>query len=334
MSYADLDEDTQVELLRPVAADGAARLGLHVADIALAHHGYNTTFRVTDDGGRSHAVRVLTNSHSAPAQLEAQHAWMHALARESAVRVPDPVVGPDGASFAVVDGGPLGETARVVAATWLPGPDIGTLGTEQAFALGVAMARLHEHATDWSLPAGTAMPTFDDPLFGDEDLLTGFPMPAADAELIATALATARPAFTRTSAAGVIPIHGDLHGGNLKWHNGELAVFDFDDSGLGTPALDLAISTFYLRDTIEGAEAAMREGYASVRPLPEVVEADLEALVASRQVLLANALLATSTASLRAEAAGYLVTTADRLRHWLATGRFTRLLPPAPTRER
>jgi len=325
MHYADLDEAAQVALLRPVAADGAARLGLSVAEILLTHHGYNTTFRVRDDDGHSHAVRVLTNSHSAPAQLEAQHAWMHAIAREKLVRVPDPVVGPDGASFAVVDGGPLGERATVVAATWLPGADIGTLDLVQAHALGAAMATLHEHAAGWQLPVGTAMPTFDDPLFGDKDLLTGYPMPEPDAALIATALATARPAFTQTSAAGVIPIHGDLHGGNLKWHEGELAVFDFDDSGLGTPALDLAISTFYLRDTLDGAEAALRDGYASVRPLPEVSEDDFEALVASRQVLLANSLLAISTASLRAQAADYLVTSLARLRHWLETGRFARL---------
>ena len=321
--YADLDEETQVELLRPVAADGARALGLDVTAVELAHHGYNTTFRVSGPAGE-HAVRVLTNSHSTAAQLEAQHGWMHALAQDTPVRVPDPVVAPDGASFAVVDGGPLGEVATVVAATWLPGDDIGTLGIEHAHALGVAMARLHEHAAGWQLPEGTAMPVFDDPLFGDEDLLTGYPMSDDDAALVRAALAAARPAFVSTSAAGVIPIHGDLHGGNLKWHDGELAVFDFDDSGLATPALDLAISTFYLRDTVDGAEAALCEGYAQVRPLPDVTDEAFEALVASRQVLLANALLATSTASLRAEAADYLVLTRDRLRHWLDTGRFSR----------
>lgn len=326
-AYADLDEHAQVELLTPVATSGARALGLDPAAVELAHHGYNTTFRATTQSHAVYAVRVLTNSASTPAQLEAQHAWMHAIARDTPVIVPDPVVGPGGVTHVTVDGGALGRPAVVVAASWLPGPDVLTPTPEQAHALGVAMARLHEHARTWQLPPGTSMPTFDDPLFGDEDLISAHPFPGDGAAIVAAALATARPAFASTSAAGVLPIHGDLHGGNLKWHEGRLAVFDFDDSGLGTPALDLAISTFYLRDDVEGGEEALREGYRSVRALPGVDGEAFEALIASRQVLLANALLATSTASLRAEAADYLRVTVDRLRHWLETGRFTRALP-------
>lgn len=325
-SYAELDEQTQVELLQPVAADGATRLGLDVTGIELAHHGYNTTYRATTSQSE-YAVRVLTNSDSSAAHLEAQHAWMHAIARDTDVRVPDPVTGPDGDSYAVVDGGPLGRPATVVAATWLPGPDVQTLTVEHAWALGVTMATLHTHAETWQPPQGTSLPVFDEPLFGDADLLTGHPMPAQDAALIAAAVAAARPAFAETSAAGLIPVHADLHGGNLKWDGTRLAVFDFDDSGLATPALDLAISTFYLRGGDDGTDEALREGYASARPLPQVSEASFEALVASRQLLLANSLLAASTASLRAQATEYLGVTVARLRSWLETGRFTRALP-------
>ncbi len=121
-----------------------------------------------------------------------------------------------------------------------------------------------------------------------------------------------------------VVLHADLHGGNLKWHDGRLAVFDLDDAGMGLPAFDLAVSTFYLRTGDRAAEAALREGYLSRRPLPPASDAEFEALVASRQLLLANSLLASSTASLRADAAAYLDVTVERLRTWLDTGRFTR----------
>jgi len=52
--------------------------------------------------------------------------------------------------------------------------------------------------------------------------------------------------------------------------------------------------------------------------------AAVESLVAARQLLLANSLLASSTASLRAEATDYLDVTVERLRGWTSTGRFTR----------
>ncbi|HYN29545.1 MAG TPA: phosphotransferase [Dermatophilaceae bacterium] len=135
--------------------------------------------------------------------------------------------------------------------------------------------------------------------------------------------------------AGARPVvlHADLHGENLKWHGGRLAVFDFDDCGLGVPALDLAIATFYLRDGRPEVEQALLAGYArtgGTEPAPRlgVTPAQFEAMVAARQLLLANCLLTSSTADLRGEAEGYLAVTAERLRRYLRTGRFA-LSPPA-----
>ena len=96
---------------------------------------------------------------------------------------------------------------------------------------------------------------------------------------------------------------------------------------LGIPALDLAITTFYLRGGDEAPEVALREGYASIAPLPDVSPVDFEAVVASRQLLLANSMLTTSTSQLRAMARTYLPTSVDRLQHWLETGHFTRQPP-------
>ncbi len=179
-------------------------------------------------------------------------------------------------------------------------------------------------------PGEPAFPVFDDPLCGDENLLEGSDRLDADGRRVVD------EAFRRTreagalALAGTVPhaVHGDLHGGNLKWHDGHLAVFDFDDAGLATPALDLAVATFYLRrDGDAGAEAALREGYAALAPLPALDPAAFEALVAARQLLLANSLLASSTPQFRAMVPEYLERTVHRLRHWLASGRFV-LDPP------
>lgn len=324
--YGSLDHDNQVAALTPVAVAGAAALGLEVEQVELAHHGYNTTFGVRTVEGRRYAVRVLTNSASRPEQLEAQHAWMQAIARETDVVVPVPVTGPDGATWAAVPSEELEREVTVVAASWLPGADLEVPSLEHAHELGVVMATLHDQASVWDLPDGTTLPAFTDPLLGDEDLLTTLECSAADADLLAESLQVTRHAFERTAAQPQLPIHGDLHGGNLKWYDGRLAVFDFDDSGIATTALDLATTTFYLREETGTLEAGLREGYQAIRALPEIDVIDFEALVASRQLLLANALMGTSTASLRQQAQDYLQTSFDRLRRWHETGRFTRVL--------
>lgn len=328
-AYTGLDDDGQVEVLRRVALRAARGFGLGVRDLSLVLHAYNTTFRLDTDDGRSLALRVNTNSHSTPEHIVVQQEWLHAIASETDVLVPDPLRTPDGAWAVAVAcpewGGPLHATV----ASWLEGDDVGTCDEEVGRALGVAMARLHDHAEGFALPAGGALPVYDSPLFGDEDLVSGHPdLPPGGAEVVAAAFADSAAACAAVHGAGSpVVIHADLHGGNLKWRDGRLAVFDVDDCGIGVPALDLAIAAFYLRTGSQRVEEALRAGYAGIRPLPDVDEAYFEALVAARQLLLANSLLSSSTSALRSEAGDYLGVTVARLRHWRATGRFSRDVP-------
>ncbi|HET6968675.1 MAG TPA: phosphotransferase [Ornithinibacter sp.] len=328
-AYTGLDDDGQVEVLHRVALRAAEGFGLGVRDLSLVLHAYNTTFRLDTDDGRSLALRVNTNSHSTPEHIVVQQEWLHAIASETDVLVPDPLRTPDGGWAVAVPcpewGGPLHATV----ASWLEGDDVGTCDEEVGRALGVAMARLHDHAEGFALPAGGALPVYDSPLFGDEDLVSGHPdLPSGGAEVVAAAFADIAAACAAVHLAGSpVVIHADLHGGNLKWHDGALAVFDVDDCGIGVPVLDLAIAAFYLRTGSRDVEEALRAGYAGIRPLPDVDEADFESLVAARQLLLANSLLASSTTALRSEATDYLEVTVDRLRHWRATGRFSRDVP-------
>lgn len=332
-AYPHLPEHDQVEVLRRVALAGAAHFGLQVRDLTLVLHGYNTTFRLDAGDGRRVALRVNTNSHSTLENIAAQQAWCRAITSQTDVRVPDPLAAPDGSLVVAVDAIEVGCPVTVVANSWLEGNDVVRCSAEQAHELGRAMASLHLHSAEWSLTHGTGFPVFDEPLFGDEDLLREHPsLTGAGGDLVEEARRRCCAAFSSAGAeASAIALHADLHGGNLRWHEGALAVFDFDDSGLGVPALDLAVATFYLRDGTREAvavEAALRAGYAGVTRLPDIDDDAFEGLVAARQLLLANSLLVSSTSSLRSEAESYLDVTVQRLRRFLDTGRFT-LAPEA-----
>lgn len=88
------------------------------------------------------------------------------------------------------------------------------------------------------------------------------------------------------------PIHADLHPWNPMWHEGEIALFDFDDSGIGLPIQDLAIGIYYL-DTDE-QRAALLAGYESVAPLPVYSAKQMALLLLQRRSLLLNYLYETS----------------------------------------
>lgn len=322
--YASLSTEEQVELLREVAREGARVFGLEPVEVHLARHAFNTTFRVDVASGERVAVRVNTNSLSTPAHITAQHAWMRALADETALRPPVPLRTQSGGEVAVVHA--HGHEHLVVAASWLEGDEVGECDAVQASALGKAMATMHAHARTWTMPEGGDLSAFTDPLFGDEDrLLDAYADRPEDRALVMWALERCQGAMTAAGrSADPIVIHGDLHGGNLLWHEGALAVLDFDDCGIAVPALDLAVATFYLRGGDPRIEEALREGYSEVEELPvEEHDDGFEGLVAARQLLLANDLLQSRTVELREMALPYLDRTVDRLRRWRRSGRFT-----------
>lgn len=328
MAFVDLTPRAQVHRLRSAARDALAQYPIDVAGLRLMSHAYNTSFRVDTADGRRFALRINVQSRRRPEWIAAEMAWQAAIAADTDLWVPTPLRTRDGALTASVWFEPLETTLRAVVYSWLPGRDLGdAVKPAQMRVVGAAMATLHAHASSWQLPTGTALPLFDDTLFGDPDRMTGHdrsPMVTAEqAAVLARALAEARR-HQAAMFAGATPIavHADLHQWNMKWCRGRLSIFDFDDSGRGVPLQDLAISAYYVRRVDPALERALHEGYASLRTLPDVTGEQYEAYIAGRNLLLLNDVLATNNAETRAALATYLPTSVARLRRWLDTGTY------------
>lgn len=215
--YAELTDEQQAEALRPAAVDAAEAFGLEVHRLELVSHAYNSTFSLEVTDGRRLALRVNTNSTSSVAEVVTQQLWLKAIAEETTVHVPRPMPTPRGEWCAQVQSAALGRPVLATCASWLEGPDVGEVDTKVAPELGRTMALLHEHARSWQLPAGGSMPRFDTPLFRYPDRLGSASGLTEDQhDVLRRASAAAAEAFQRAGAAGpVIPLHADLHGGNL-----------------------------------------------------------------------------------------------------------------------
>ncbi len=324
--FIEVTARTQVSRLRALAARALPAWGLGEASLRLLNHGYNTTFRVDAADGRRFALRVNVIPTKTEAHLRAEVAWLAALSSETELRVPTPQRTREGEWAARISSPDHGRDLPLVLFSWLEGRNIGFRPRpRQARAVGEALALLHNHAASWQPPVAGALPLFDKVLTDLPNRFGDHPALDADASAVLTeALARSQELQDQAFAAdGAIPLHADLHGGNLKWHDGRLSVFDFDDAGLGVPALDLAIAVYYLRDDV-AAEDALREGYAGVRPLPAVSDEVFEGMVAGRNLLLVDDLLEQQNADLRAFIPKYTAGSVRRLRAWLDSGRYRR----------
>lgn len=324
MRFENLSNRAQVCRLRRVAVAALARYPIEPRQLRLLNHDFNTTYRVDAMDGAQFALRIDLNRRKPIPALDAEIAWLQALATDADVVVPQPLATIDGRLHTSVDFPELGRALDVVVMSWLPGRDLGVPTVAALRELGRVTAMLHQHAGRWKLPDGAEFPAVAGVFMDSPDRLrTGDPrVDDAAAEVFAGSLAVIEPAHAAMVAAGTrMPIHGDLHQWNVKWLRGRMSVFDFDDAGIGVPAQDLAITSYYLSARAELMDALF-EGYETVTPLPPFSDEQLQAALAARNLLLLNDLLGTSTRSARDMIERYLANTVARLRAYLDTGRF------------
>lgn len=264
------------------------------AKIALRHYGLvdpaaeflrlneNLTFRVEAASGRERFLLRLHRSApsnflvQSPASLESELLWLEALARDTDIGVQRPVRNRKGQLVTTI--APIGETTPLLCSmlTWIEGepfqqdrPDAPLL----AGRLGQLIARLHDHASHWSMPSGFMRVTF-----GTDFLHRTVTLLKLGVELglfSPNDLATLDEAADRIrSEISLLPhdkqtwglIHADLQGGNLLVHNDDIRPIDFSLCGFGYFLFDLGISLSCVQPPLR---TPLLEGYRGHRPLPQ-----------------------------------------------------------------
>lgn len=275
--------------------------------------------KVETTDGRLFALRINTNSPRTPENLMAEIAFVRLLAEDGRVKVPQPVQNAEGGFYTSVFHEPSQRTFHCVLYSWIEGEELEDEPTdEQLKALGVAMATMHLVAPSFELPQGASLSTFDDALWWTEDFLLSQKSvldPEAK-DLISRALASIKVGVAKfyENAAPII-IHADMHGGNVLWNEGSLSVIDFDDCGFGLPIQDFAMALYYF-DTPE-QDAAFKQGYESVAPLPECSEQEMKMFFLQRRIILLNYLYETSNLEHKSMIPDYQEETLRRIRNYL-----------------
>jgi Ser/Thr protein kinase RdoA (MazF antagonist) len=311
-----MTSDEQVESLRDVVQQILSQYAFGEFEFESINHEFNSTFKVTGEDGTRYALRVNVNSDRTRANLNAEIFW---VSRIEAVKTPKPVKNSNGEYVTTAWHAASNRELSSVVYTWLEGAEVAEDPTaEQIFAMGAAMAKLHIESVGLQLPADAELPLIDDFLWGMNDLLLGAAskLSAEDQALVAAAKTEIMTALAELSqGTRVQPLHADLHLHNAMWHEGELSVFDFDDSAMGLPVQDIATSLYYL-DTEEQDEAFLN-GYKSVRALPEFTERQMKLLRLQRRLILLNYIFETSNPEHKAMAPQYAAGSMKRIREVL-----------------
>jgi Ser/Thr protein kinase RdoA (MazF antagonist) len=314
--FGERSAEVQIQQLTEFATQILSEYPVAIAGVEMINHGYNSTLAVTTNDQQRFALRINVNSPRSAENLRAELAWIDALSRESDLSLPRPIATSTGDLFTTRFSHQLNRTTSAVLFSWLPGTEVDALEDQDdaISAMGRALATLHHHGRSFTLPDHAALPLFDEFFFGFENHLFGplGRLEQHDAELFLEATGKIADVLARlTHDAKPQILHGDVHPGNVMWHNGMVSIFDFDDCGIGLPVQDLGISLYYLES--DHQRELLLDGYAQVGELPSVEAGDFEALMVQRRLQLLNYMLESQNPEHQGLLEGYLPTTRDRV---------------------
>ena len=288
---------------------------IEILSVESINFEFNATFKVESVSGEKFALRINVNSHRTLSNALAEIAFIGHLEPMADIKVPTPIATTAGEFVLSIPHEDSNRVLTSVMYSWLEGEELGDEpSAEQLFKLGATMAKMHLVTNDLKLPGEATLPIYKDVLWGEENLLLSkkVDMPGDARESFKGAFALIQRELDALSSQGVPKaIHADLHGWNVMWDEPEIAIFDFDDSGIGFPIQDLATAIYYL-DTEEQV-LALRSGYESISTIPEHASELMETLLLQRRLILMNYLYGSTNGEYRAMIPDYLEETLRRV---------------------
>ena len=326
MSYQDLDEAAQIAQVQELVPGILAQYGLQANAIENVNHSFNSSFKITTDQGDELALRINLGSGKSTNEVLAEMQWLEQLSEEATVLAPVPLRTTNNELLINTRFEPLNADTTAVLFKWIPGVEVGDEPTsEQLFALGQNMARLQIFAKTLKFIEPAYLPTINRTLMNTEDNLRPSQPKQINDKLygdILKGLELSDEVYARLSKdQELLPIHADLHNGNVIQTDGKIAIIDFDDAGMGLPVQDLVISSYYIREDTE-REKHLKAGYASLLELPKISDEDYEILVMGRLIGLVSAVTYMTSAEIIEFIPTFLDRTQKRLDHFFATGQF------------
>lgn len=289
----------EIEAYLPAARAALRKFGLPETEPQPIGKSENVVFRADAPDGTTWALRLHRPGYHALPALESDRALTAHLI-ESGLLVPNGRRTTDGAWYAEV-ATPDPEATRLAGMTlWHPGQTLESLiGKDRGPATwpwfertGALLADLHNATASWTPPQGFTRHRLDaEGLVGENPFWGRFweaaPLPADERQFLTEArdLVADRLAALTDS---LILIHADAHPANVLVTGERFGLIDFDDCAWGWPVFDMAVSLWSASSEPRFPELLDRflAGYASRRPLPADVYAQLRLFLLMRTLML------------------------------------------------
>ncbi|PCH91671.1 MAG: hypothetical protein COB85_08855 [Bacteroidetes bacterium] len=263
----------------------------------------NVFFKVIDSNNNVYALKIYQEESSTLDDNQAELFLLDAVKKNSDLFVPEVFLDNSGKGIVNVQLDAGSSKKRVALFKWIEGIDFFGNETIKHFqGLGKMLAKLHMATLDIVIPKNINPKKWDKVFYyrGEKSVYKQNEFRSIiSAEYINTMdfiipyLNERLANFYRKDNPQLL--HADLNPWNIKLHENELRLLDYEEALLGYPIHDFAIMLYYYRDSKQfrynDIKKSLFSGYSIVCTVPTFSNFDLELLMTARRVNFLNYVL-------------------------------------------
>lgn len=250
-------EHRKLHRLEQMATDALHEYDLAGSRLTFIGQSFNAVYRVDAIDGQQYVLRAHRFNVYDAVEMRSEFQWLDYLRQGPGVLVSEPVPNRHGdfvTELAVED---VPGRHYCTMLRWHPGMPLADPPlNHQCYAAGELLAKLHLRSKRFVPPAGFTRPWRGNGYARDCVKLiranAPFGLFSSKAIKVLEAIAEHIGEVTAEIGHGANAfgmIHGDLHGGNLLFHDRTVRAIDFDGCGWGHYLYDVAVMTYHLPPT-------------------------------------------------------------------------------------
>lgn len=258
----------------------------------------NIFFKV-ETSNEPYMLKIFQEESSKIEDNIAEVFFMRYIDEHTDITIPSIILSKEGKDIVFVDSKDFDVIKRVVVYSFIEGESFDQLETNELFEkLGVACAKLHKASKEITIPSHIHPKKWDNVFYyRDEPIVYNDPLYSEITleenrlfldKFIPYLNKKLKEFYNRESFI----IHADLNPWNVKVHEGEIRLLDFEEAMYASEVHDLAIILFYYRYdanfNYEEVKKHLFKGYLTIRPLPTITNFDLDLLIMARTANFVN----------------------------------------------
>lgn len=293
-----MKELSRKEKLRHVALKALEQYDVSCETLEFFTEDTNVFFKVSTPYD-TYMLKIFQEESSKLEDNLAEVFFMNEIDQRTDIVIPSIIQSKSGNFIVIIQSKHFDIEKRVALYSFIEGEDFnGNETNDLFFKLGQACAKLHNASEHIEIPVSISPKKWDtvfyyrdEPVVYNDDKYKEITL-KENREFLDSFIPYLNKKLQEYYQRPSFIIHADLNPWNVKIHDNEIRLLDFEEAMYASEVHDLAILLFYYRYdqnyNYDEVKTQVLQGYQSIRQLPEITDFDIDLLIMARTANFVN----------------------------------------------